>query len=121
MSADGTEPLWTWADVAALLPADVVEAIVAGAEEPAGGRGLLAAARDWWNRPRGFAAVVAAGGASSAALVAALTGRSRYTVQRGDTLSGIARRYGTTAVELALVNRLDHPNRLDVGQVLIVG
>ncbi len=41
-----------------------------------------------------------------------------YTVQRGDTLYSIARRFGTTVEELAELNGLSHPNRLRPGQVL---
>ena len=41
-----------------------------------------------------------------------------YTVQQGDTLSEIAERYGTTWQYLALLNQLDNPNVILVGQVL---
>jgi murein DD-endopeptidase MepM/ murein hydrolase activator NlpD len=41
-----------------------------------------------------------------------------YTVQRGDTLFGIARRFGTTLDALVRANRIANPNRLFVGQVL---
>lgn len=41
-----------------------------------------------------------------------------YTIQRGDTLSSIARRYGTTAEYLADYNNLANKNALQVGQKL---
>ncbi len=44
-----------------------------------------------------------------------------YTVQRGDTLTSIARRFGTTGYALQQLNRLSDPNRIQVGQVLRIG
>ena len=41
-----------------------------------------------------------------------------YTVRRGDTLSGIATRFGTTWQVLAEINGIKDPGRLRVGQVL---
>lgn len=41
-----------------------------------------------------------------------------YRVKRGDTLSGIGRRCGKTVAELASLNKLTNPNRLDIGQTL---
>jgi LysM repeat protein len=41
-----------------------------------------------------------------------------YTVQSGDTLSGIAAEHGTTWQEIAELNELSDPRRLRVGQVL---
>lgn len=41
-----------------------------------------------------------------------------YTVQRGDTLSGIAAKTGTDWRELARINNLSDPGKLAVGQVL---
>ena len=41
-----------------------------------------------------------------------------YTVQRGDTLSEIAQRYGTTVQEIASVNNIANPNLIFPGQVL---
>lgn len=41
-----------------------------------------------------------------------------YTVQRGDTLSAIASRYGTTVQELADINHLANPNLIYPGQTL---
>lgn len=39
-----------------------------------------------------------------------------YTVKRGDTLSGIAAKYGTTYQELAAYNGISDPNIIGVGQ-----
>ena len=41
-----------------------------------------------------------------------------YTVQRGDTLWAIARRYGTTAEEIAEINNISNPNLIYPGQQL---
>ena len=44
-----------------------------------------------------------------------------YTVRRGDTLSGIARRFGTTVDRLVEVNGVTNPNLIRVGQTLSLG
>ena len=44
----------------------------------------------------------------------------RYTVRSGDTLSAIARRHGTTAAAIAQANKLDNPDKIRVGQGLVV-
>jgi len=41
-----------------------------------------------------------------------------YTVKSGDTLSGIAAKYGTTVAALAAANGISNPNLIKVGQVL---
>lgn len=41
-----------------------------------------------------------------------------YTVKSGDTLSGIASKYGTTYQELARINNISNPNLIYPGQVL---
>jgi LysM repeat protein len=41
-----------------------------------------------------------------------------YTVQPGDTLTRIARRFGTTALELARLNGITNPSTIYAGQVL---
>lgn len=43
-----------------------------------------------------------------------------YTVKKGDTLSGIASRYGTTYQELAKINGISDPNKIYPGQVLTI-
>ncbi|HMP71768.1 MAG TPA: LysM peptidoglycan-binding domain-containing protein [Kiritimatiellia bacterium] len=49
--------------------------------------------------------------------LAALGDRS-HTVQSGDTLGEIGKRYGVSAKAIADLNNIDNPNRLKVGQVL---
>ena len=44
-----------------------------------------------------------------------------YIVQRGDTLSGIAERYGTTVARLAAINNIRNTDRIYIGQVLSLG
>ena len=48
------------------------------------------------------------------------SGGTTYTVQKGDTLSGIAKRYGTTVAALAAANGIKDPNKIYVGQVLTI-
>ena len=45
---------------------------------------------------------------------------STYTVQRGDNLSRIARRFGVTVNYLVSVNNIQNPNLIFPGQILIV-
>jgi murein DD-endopeptidase MepM/ murein hydrolase activator NlpD len=47
-------------------------------------------------------------------------GEAVYIVQAGDTLVGIAFRYGTTAQAIALANNLANPNLIAVGQRLLI-
>lgn len=46
------------------------------------------------------------------------TGAQTYTVRYGDTLSGIASRYGTSTSTLASINGISNPNWIYPGQVL---
>ena len=43
-----------------------------------------------------------------------------HTVQRGETLSGIAKKYGTNYLKLATLNGIVNPNRIYVGQKIRV-
>lgn len=54
------------------------------------------------------------------AIVNKKVNRRTYTVQSGDTLSGIAERYGTTYQRIADVNHIANPNLIFPGQVLII-
>ena len=48
------------------------------------------------------------------------SGTTTYTVQRGDTLSEIAARFGTTVSALVLANNIADRDRIYPGQVLII-
>ncbi len=48
------------------------------------------------------------------------TTNQRYIVQRGDTLSGIALRYGTTVQNLVNLNNIRNPNLIYVGQIITI-
>ena len=43
---------------------------------------------------------------------------STYTVVRGDNLTKIANRFGTTVAELVRINKIKNANVISVGQVL---
>jgi LysM repeat protein len=60
----------------------------------------------------GLAAVAAPSWAQPSA------GDGAYTIQRGDTLSGIARRLGVSTEAIQQANDLTHPDRLSAGHVL---
>jgi LysM repeat protein len=53
-------------------------------------------------------------------LVPTPTPSGLYTVQAGDTLSGLAEEFGTTVEELMAANGLTDPNALQSGQILII-
>lgn len=48
------------------------------------------------------------------------TNDTTYTVKSGDTLSGIAAKYGTTYQHLAEINGIANPNLIYPGQVIII-
>ena len=52
------------------------------------------------------------------AAVVAASSHPFHVVQRGETLKGIAERYGTTALHVAKLNAIESPNRIYVGQKL---
>lgn len=57
------------------------------------------------------------------AVQAIVNGKSKkvyYTVKSGDTLSGIASKYGTTYQKLASMNGISNPNKIYVGQKIRV-
>ena len=56
----------------------------------------------------------------SVVTVSAQTNQRTYVVQPGDTLQIIAARFGTTWQAIANANNLANPNRIYVGQVLVV-
>lgn len=43
-----------------------------------------------------------------------------YTIRRGDTLTKIAEKYGTTAAALAKFNHIMNPNKIYVGEILLI-
>ena len=43
-----------------------------------------------------------------------------YVVQKGDTLSSIAKKYGTTYKKIAKENNIKNPNKIYVGQKLVI-
>ena len=44
----------------------------------------------------------------------------KYTVVKGDTLSKLAKRFGTTVNTLVKINHIKNPNLIIVGQVLLI-
>ena len=46
---------------------------------------------------------------------------AEYIVKKGDTLSAIAKQYGTTYQEIAKANGISDPNKISVGQKLVIG
>ncbi len=48
------------------------------------------------------------------------TGQQTYTVREGDSLSGIAARFGITEKQLEQANNITDPNSIYAGQVLVI-
>jgi peptidoglycan endopeptidase LytE len=70
----------------------------------------------------GTGGAAASGSQSSGGTTGGATagGTGSYTVQAGDTLGAIARRFGTTVTELVRLNNITNPDALKVGQQLVV-
>jgi len=65
--------------------------------------------------------IVALGTLLSVNLVAAQGGvEQQYTIQRGDTIAGIARAFGIDAEDILIRNNIIDPNRIRVGDVLVI-
>jgi len=60
------------------------------------------------------------GGSSAGSSAPTPTSSSTYVVRSGDTLSGIASRYGVSVSELVAANNLRSANRIYVGQRLLI-
>lgn len=81
--------------------------------EVSGSKLLLSGINSWINRSNAEILSITNTTASQAS-------GTTYTVQSGDTLSGIAAQYGTTAAALAGLNGISNPNVIYVGQTLKV-
>jgi len=68
----------------------------------------------------GSVLIIPDGGGSPPAPTPPPSGSGNHIVQPGDTLSSLARRFGTTVAELAALNNLVNPNLIYVGQVLVL-
>ncbi len=43
-----------------------------------------------------------------------------YTIQKGDTLSGLAKRYNTTVNALVILNGISDPDKIYAGETLLI-
>jgi LysM repeat protein len=68
--------------------------------------------------PNPLAAPAAVGAATAVLLSAGPAQAGAHTVRRGETLSELGARYGTTAARIAAVNHLSNPDLIITGQVL---
>lgn len=59
--------------------------------------------------------------AAASAPKAEITPATTYVVRAGDTLSAIAAKHGTTVAAIAAANGISNPNRIGVGQKLLIG
>lgn len=55
---------------------------------------------------------------SATAANAEATEPKTYVIQRGDTLSSIAKRYGVTVKKIVVANNIKNPNRIYAGQTI---
>ena len=60
------------------------------------------------------------GGKTHSRLMPFYTGYTQHTVARGDTFYRLARRYGTTVSAIAAANPQINPNRLQIGQIIVI-
>lgn len=60
------------------------------------------------------------GAKTHAALMPLYTGSIHHTVARGDTFYRLAQRYGTTVQAITVANPKVQPNRLQIGQILVI-
>jgi LysM repeat protein len=87
-----------------------------------GGRNMVNASKGAaMSRPLAAALCLALAGAITAAGSPGRGGcGDSYTVVRGDTLTRIARRCGSSVARIAAASRLANPNRIEVGQRLVI-
>lgn len=64
--------------------------------------------------------LLAVAGQAATTVGAAKTADQTYVVRRGDTLSSIASRYGTTSGAIARANRITNPNLVVIGRRLTI-
>ena len=112
VGVDGASP--TAAAVASATP----DATAVPASPDAPTRTLVPSNVEPTTQPRPTPAATATPAPTPAPTASPTTGPTTYTVQSGDTLSGIAGAHGTTWQVLAELNKIDNPRRLRVGQVL---
>jgi cell wall-associated NlpC family hydrolase len=101
-----------------LVVSAATTASVTGTVAVLGGAGVATAAPLPASTAVAASAVAAAAPLHSSGLLAGAGGS--YTVQAGDTLSGIAARFGTTYEALAQLNNIADPNLIYAGQVISV-
>jgi LysM repeat protein/uncharacterized protein YvpB len=82
------------------------------------GRRPLRQKQGWARRKRAASALLAT--ALVASVVPSVSAAQVYEIQPGDTLSGIAGRYGLTAERLAQLNSISDPNVIEVGETLYI-
>ena len=64
--------------------------------------------------------MLAVGGQAATSVRAAKPAGQTYVVRRGDTLSSIAARYGTTSGAIARANHITNPNLVVIGKRLTI-